>query len=103
MDVLPRSVTRAGPTFPRASAHFSGRKWKSRVASSSKPASVRRNDHCLNLACPLTPAERLDDAIPERGASADNPTTIRTQINRASRLGSTPTILATQEVKAPGE
>jgi tripartite-type tricarboxylate transporter receptor subunit TctC len=51
MDAWRRSVTRAGPTLPRVSAHFSGRKSKSGVASSSKPASVRRNDLCLDLAC----------------------------------------------------
>jgi hypothetical protein len=44
MDAWRRSVTRAGPTLPRVSAHFSGRKSKSGVASSSKPASVRRNE-----------------------------------------------------------
>src|SRR3982074_91956 len=52
MDAWRRSVTRADRTIPKVSAHFSGRKWKSGVASSSKPASVRRNDLCLDLACP---------------------------------------------------
>ena len=47
MDAWRRSVTRAGPPLPRGSAHFSERKSKSGVASSSKPASVRRNDRAV--------------------------------------------------------
>ena len=43
------------PDTPESVGAFLRRKWESGVASLSKPASVRRNDLCLDLACPGLP------------------------------------------------
>ena len=55
------------PDAPEGVGHFSRRKSKSGVASSSKPASVRRNDlRCLDIACPRRSGLlRLDVARPD--------------------------------------